>query len=311
MNAKQLNVFKAIDFLIRIESGPDKGKVYRIQPPKITIGRDPQTCQIVLKDPRASRQQMEIRFLDDIVCIDLSSRQSTLINGKPANKKALKPGDTITFGNTKLQFLTRTNEAAKTQLPGQQGTIKSGAPQKSNNTLRIFLIGILFIGGLLFLLEEAPQAVDEDPLFSQEDMQKQIEESKERTSLIQESKLEKKRLSDKHYIYKVENHFISGFRDFQNGQYSRAIESFGTTIAIDDKHPQAQYYARSARKKRSELIDTHIRDGSKYRDKMMFNRCAAEFEKAIVLINNINSKKYQLAKSQLEECRLLRAGGYQ
>ena len=72
----------------------------------------------------------------------------------------------------------------------------------------------------------------------------------------------------------------------------------------------AQQYSKTARKKRADVIDTHLQDGQKYKAKLMYKRCAAEFEKALVLINNENSKKYELAKTQLEECRLLKTGGY-
>ena len=101
-----------------------------------------------------------------------------------------------------------------------------------------------------------------------------------------------------------------GFRDFQNGQYKRALDSFGTTIATDQNHTKAQIYSRMAKKKRSNLIETHLQDGRKYREKLMYNRCASEFEKAILLMNNVNSKKYKLAKTQMDECRLLNKEGF-
>ncbi len=163
----------------------------------------------------------------------------------------------------------------------------------------------------VFLLEEPPQAQSPENLATTEDLKKQIEESEERMSLVRESRAEKRKLNNKEYLYNVENHFIAGFRDYQNGQYGRAVDSFGTTIGVDQGHVRAQLYRKTAQKKRADLIDTHLRDGQKYKDKMMFNRCATEFEKAIILINNKNSKKYDLARTQLEECRLLKTGGYQ
>ena len=49
MSARKLILFKAIDFLLTVESGPDAGKAYKINPPSIVMGRDPQ-CQIALTD---------------------------------------------------------------------------------------------------------------------------------------------------------------------------------------------------------------------------------------------------------------------
>lgn len=308
MNAVKLNLFKAIDFLIKVESGPDAGKVFRIQPPSIVIGRDP-VCQIILKDPKVSREQCIIKFDDNITCLDLSTRKSTFVNGGPANNVAIKPGDTITFGDTTLKFYARTNPTTAPQLKGQAGQAKEDKKKGTKPTTVIFIaLGILV--GALFMLDETTSSKSEDKLLTQSDVDLQIQESKDRTAKIRDSYEEKKKLSENRYLFNVEKHFITGFRDFQNGQYGRAMDSFGTTIATDQSHLRAQQYAKTARKSQDDLIDTHLRDGAKYKDKMMYGRCAAEFEKAMVYINNEHSKKYELAKTQHEECRILKTGGY-
>jgi pSer/pThr/pTyr-binding forkhead associated (FHA) protein len=311
MSALKHKLLDAIEFLIQVESGPDKGKMYRIRPPQIVIGRDP-SSQIVLTDPKVSRQQCVIKFSNDVICIDLSSRKTTKINGKPCHNTQLRPGDKISFGDTTIKFNTRTSPEAKPQLPGSQRTGNQVPPEKQAQQKRLqqFLIVIALMAVGLMLLNEDPVATQNTELLTQEAVNQQIEDSKERMNLLRESREEQKKLGEAKYLYNVENHFITGFRDFQNSQYGRAIDSFGTTIATDQNHQKAQRYARTAKKKRDDLIDTHMRDGVRYREKMMYKRCAAEFEKAIVLINNINSERFQLAKTQLEECRLLQAGGH-
>ncbi len=311
MSALKQNLFKAIDFLIRVESGPDKGKAFLIKPPRITIGRDPR-CQVTLLDPKVSRQQCTIRFSDNIICEDISSKRTTKVNGQPCKSTILKPGDVISFGQTQIVFTTKTNAKAQPQL----GPVPKVDPlamqekQKSKKTLQIFLGVIMALAIGFKVVEKEPVAAKQEKLATTEDLMQQIEESKERTSLIRESYEEKKKLSQKKHLYQTERHFISGFRDFLNGQYGRAIDSFGTTIASDQSHAKAQQYSKTAKKKKADLIDTHLRDGQKYRQKLMYDRCAAEFEKALILINDENSEKYKLGKTQYEECRLLKTGGY-
>ena len=313
MNALKQNLFKAIDFLIKVESGPDAGKAYRLQPPKILIGRDPR-CQVALTDPKTSRKQIEITFANNVYCEDVSSRKNTLVNGKPCKKTILKPGDKISFGQTTLEFITRANEKAQPQLSGASAPLSGEELEKKQGAkrFRMFLIGIILLGALLFLLEDPSEAPPEEKLATTSDLEKQIEETEERMSLMRDNQ-EKNRMipatNDK-YLYNVEKHFISGFRDFQNGRYGRAIDSFGTTIATEPSHVRAQLYSKSARKKRSDLIDTHMRDGEKYKEKLMFDRCAAEFNKALVLINDEDSKKYALAKSLMSECSMKKTGGF-
>ena len=309
MNKLKLNIYKNIEFLIKIETGPDTGKLYRITPPHIVLGRD-ERSQIVLSDPKASRRQCMIKFDDDIICVDLSSRKTTLVNRNPGNNKSLKPGDLISFGNTSLRFMTKTNKNAKPQLTGiktnPNPTQNKGGKQKFN--LLLAVMGLVAV--VLILYEENPVSTKKEELVTQEELNKQIEESQQRTEKITESRKEKRKTSNQKYLYNVQNHFIMGFRDFQNSQYGRALDSFGTTIATDQNHTKAQLYSKTAKKKRNDLIETHIQDGRKYREKMMYNRCASEFEKAILLMNNINSKKYKLAETQMNECRLLKGEGF-
>lgn len=310
MTALKQNLFKAIDFLIRIEAGPDAGKVYRIQPPKIIIGRDPRN-QVALTDPKTSRQQLVIKFDNNITCEDLSTRKTTMINGKPCGKTILKPGDIITFGQTRIKFETRTNQNAKPQLAGSAPSTDNSDKIKKQKIFRGLIAVVAVLGIALFAFDAPPQQAAEEKLATISDLNKQIEETEERMTLMREAREEKLHLSDRKYLYSVEKHFISGFRDFQNGRYGRALDSFGTTIATEPSHVRAQLYSKTARKKRDDLIDTHLRDGQKYREKLMYSRCAAEFEKALVYINNTSSKKYEFAKKQLQECRMMKTGGYQ
>jgi hypothetical protein len=312
VSAAKKNIFKAIDFLLRVESGPDAGRAYRLQPPKIIVGRDP-NCQIPLTDPKTSRKQLVITFTNNVICEDVSSRKTTCINGKPCGKTVLRPGDEITFGQTKMVFSTKANEQARPQLTGSAaGIVTDKEKQAAQKRFRIFLIVIILMAGSLILLEDSSEPPPEEKLATQKDLQQQIDETEERMSLVREeiANERSRTTNDNRYLYSVERHFISGFRDFQNGRYGRALDSFGTTIATEPNHPRAQLYSKTARKKRSDLIDTHLRDGEKYKEKLMYNRCAAEFEKALVLINNVNSTKYKLAKAQLDECNLLQSGGF-
>ena len=307
-NKLKLNIYKNIDFLIKVELGPDAGRGYHITPPHITIGRDSQ-CQISLSDPKVSRRQCMIKFDNDIICVDLSNRKTTLVNGHPGDNKSLKPGDVISFGNTSLRFLTRTNPKVIPQISNKT-TSSEDQKKKRKQRFNFFLaiMGLVVIA--LLFIEDDPVKAQQEELVTQEELNRQIEESRERKSQLMESYKKKKKFSKKKYLYRVENHFISGFRDFQNGHYNRALDSFGTTIATDRSHIKAQLYSKTARKKRNSLIETHLQDGKKYKEKMMYDRCAAEFEKAIILMNNTNSKKYQLARTRLNECRILRNQGY-
>ena len=204
MNKLKLNIYKNIEFLIKIETGPDAGKLYRITPPHITLGRD-RKCQIVLTDPKVSRRQCMIKFDNDITCVDLSGRETTLVNGKPGNNKSLKPGDIISFGTTSLRFITKTSENAKPRLaevkvpPHQNQKQNKGGKQKFN----LFLATIGLMAVIFTIYEEDPISTKKEELVTQEDLNKQAEESQQRIEKITESRKEKRKASSQKYLYSV------------------------------------------------------------------------------------------------------------
>lgn len=106
----------------------------------------------------------------------------------------------------------------------------------------------------------------------------------------------------------AEKYYTKGFRDFQNKSYTRAIESFQTALAVQPNYIEAKRYLKKAEKRRQDLVDAHMDLGNKFKDKMMYKTCIAEFEKVLQIINRPEDKKYQLAKEQIQECRLLQQG---
>ena len=80
------------------------GRAFRMVKPTLTIGRLPE-CELVLDDPGASRQHARIRRTESgFVITDLGSTNGTLVNGRQIQEQALQDGDTITIGETDLEF---------------------------------------------------------------------------------------------------------------------------------------------------------------------------------------------------------------
>jgi pSer/pThr/pTyr-binding forkhead associated (FHA) protein len=86
---------------------PKTGKVtVPIDKDVMVVGRSRQ-CEIMLKDDsQVSRRHAELRKLPDgqFAVRDLGSKNGTFVNGAPISTWVLKPGDTITIGETKIQF---------------------------------------------------------------------------------------------------------------------------------------------------------------------------------------------------------------
>jgi pSer/pThr/pTyr-binding forkhead associated (FHA) protein len=84
-------------------SGAAAGKTVRIQKPKVTVGRLPES-DVVVNDPGASRHHAQIEQRDGgYVLTDLGSTNGTLVNDQPVTTYRLQLGDRITIGETVLE----------------------------------------------------------------------------------------------------------------------------------------------------------------------------------------------------------------
>lgn len=92
-----------IEYQVTIIQGPTQGKIYPLNAPSLTIGRDPMS-DIVLSDPEVSRYHARLtQTLGGGYKIeDMKSTNSTHINGVRlgAEPITLMPGQTILFGST-------------------------------------------------------------------------------------------------------------------------------------------------------------------------------------------------------------------
>ncbi len=109
--------------------------------------------------------------------------------------------------------------------------------------------------------------------------------------------------AEEHTKYVEANkHYLEGFRDYSKGQYSRAIRSFETALAIDPSHKLAGRYREYAFRSREEFIATALEFGKQYHEKQMYTRCSASLEKVLVEIKNESDLRYKEAVSLKRVC---------
>jgi tetratricopeptide (TPR) repeat protein len=97
-------------------------------------------------------------------------------------------------------------------------------------------------------------------------------------------------------------HYLEGFRDYTNGQYSRAIRSFETSLAIDPTHKLAGRYREYAQRSREEYISGQLEMGKQYHEKQMYGRCGASLEKVLVEIRDEADIRYKEAVALKRIC---------
>lgn len=315
-------------FMLTVRDGPDTGATFQLLPPRATIGRGAD-CHVVLNDPRVSRTAAVIEFSMERVFIqELSQRQALLVNGEFTTEHDLKDGDLIRVGETELVFFV---EAIAL---GQQGRPFTVAPQlgaapgfppgfqtpPAGGSFRgtgglsgkqKFYIGLAIFGGLfgLLMMSETKKPKQDAGPRTIEEIEKEIKVSGEHSDEIIK-KREFKNDEEKTRFYEAQKHFSEGFRDYQKNQFARAMRSFETCRTIDPQHQLCMRYYKLSEKSRDAMIAELILEGRRYREKGMWARCSAQFDKVLDMIQNKDEVKYKAADQMRKECDLMLDGRF-
>lgn len=323
-------------FMLNVKSGPDRGASYQLLPPRVTIGRGTDN-NIALTDPRVSRHAAVMEFsMEQVVVTDVSKRNSMLVNGEQISKASIKNGDHIRLGDSEFVFVVEalaltpqgprplaqiqpqtqspSSPTGLAQAPGQAQPFgfpppappKSGASSgKQSGRLRFYIIIAVVFGLLFWLLSEEQNAANSSKgLRTVEDYENDIKSSEERLDAL----IKKRTFNtdeERTRYYEAQRHYHEGFRDYQKGQYARAMRSFETARAIDPSHEMAVRYYKLAERQRDEMIARLTLEGRQYKEKLMYSRCSAAFEKVLDAIPDRNDLKYKQAEALKRECDLL------
>lgn len=315
-------------FMLKVKDGPDAGAAFQLLPPHVTLGRGAD-CNVILNDPRVSRMAATIDFsMEHIILKELSIRQVMQVNGVATTEASIKDGDVIQIGDSVLEFhvealqLAPPRAMAAAQMQGRaldMGAVPgAGARPRQNrrpasggsNNMKLIIgvLVILLVAGLMMPDSPIKGTKDHGPR-SKEDIEKDIKDSeKQHDDLLQKrvfkSDVEKTRFEE------AQRHFNEGFRDYQKGQWGRAMRSFETARTIDPQHQLAVRYYKLAEKARDQMIADLVLEGRRYREKSMWARCSAQFEKVLDMIPNRDDVKYKEAEANKKLCDLQLEGRF-
>lgn len=91
-------------FSLAAISGPDSGKTFPIEKPRVVIGRA--GADVSLSDPEISRNHAAVEFEEEqITLVDLSSTNGTYVNGQRIQSSALENYAEFEVGSTTLMLI--------------------------------------------------------------------------------------------------------------------------------------------------------------------------------------------------------------
>lgn len=189
--------------------------------------------------------------------------------------------------------------------PGQRPPY---GPTKKNNSRARFYIIIGLIFGLFAWLMSQESKPKEKLTFR---TSQQVEYDRLQVE-AEKAKLEEKIASQNNPLARqAQESMVKGFRDFQQGNYLRAREHFQSVLAKEPENQLATRYYYLSGTKHDELLQFHILQGLRYREKKNYRLCRSSFQSALIMIqNNSRHQRYREIKDFFDECNLALEGRF-
>lgn len=282
---------------------------------------------ILVNDSTFQLGDSEIKFQ-----FDLGHAVVSVSTAKPEKSSLsvakLKPLATISgavaVNNPKAQFsapVTK-NQNAATKLsnfapqpsaatnPSFQNFQQPGPAAKDNNRLRFYgIIGLVLLVacGFLFIPNKV-KSKKIKPTLKYEDEVEMAYKSKPESEL-RKKRAEEKAAKESPMFQRAEENFSKGMRDYQLGNYARAIDFFQVVTNLNPNHVLAKSYKLKATNRFIELVQAKLVLGESYYQKHNFSMCESMYRQVLnMLQGRATDQKYQLAEKMVEKCQFAAEG---
>ena len=314
---------------LKVVQGPDYGSVYVISGGRASIGRG-DDCDVMISDLKASRRHAEIEISPSgWIVRDLGSANGIIYNGKLVHLANLKSHDTLSLGETILEFFPAESGTAVLLAPPKLGAqLVTENAEFEAQRLRVKALGrsrsakapqggptpraqskgpsmlLIVVGGIgAFLLLWQP-STPTPKKSAKSESQRGSTETRNIASiipLIQDSK---------EINQAAEQFFKMGFREYRERNYLRAKANFDNVLQIDPGHAMAHLYVDHCIQSIAEEVTQHLEQGKKSLDTGKLRSAKSHFESAMRLLSaDPVNPRYLEARDNLEKVEKQLKGG--
>lgn len=316
------------EYILTVQTGPDKGAVYKIVSGRVQIGRGSQNDIVIQGDTKCSRHHALIEITAGGVEItDISEQNKVILNGRKIKKALLSPMSIIQLGNTKIEFQVQANDPSQQRhlslakdKSGRgsldahhaspiQGHASPRSQKPSSNQTKNIIYTVIILSVFIFVWiggESSKNDTSEINFVSDSEFNADISERLTRTS--EELQRREAEGQNTRQYRDAQSFFIRGSRDMRNGQYQRAIEHFQSCLVLFPSHKLCQLYMIESQKTLRDLIERKMQLGRQYLSQHHFSACEMEFRSAMFLIRDRNDRLYKEAEAYRKECELRKGG---
>lgn len=313
-----------------ITKGPHKGQHFEFKQEVIQIGRGPENHIVLENDPKCSRKHFEVRQEQGHFFINiLNEKNQITVNGQNTKSFKFENSADVLLGESEIKIVVKaipinipanqpihipqqiytTPNIARPQNPNIQIPPYSSKqaypnkyPQKTSRSRFYIIVGIISFALYFLLFSGNKKKVENEDLYRGSDIiQKDLEQAESDIKNL----LEKKEQRDNVNYRRAQENFIKGFRDFQQGQYDRARESFRAVLSFDPDNQLAKRYYNLSNVKFDESLKHQMSNGRWYLENKNYRMCQSSFFVVMgMLQNNQNHPNYLEAKKFYQQCKL-------
>ncbi|MCB9094999.1 MAG: FHA domain-containing protein [Halobacteriovoraceae bacterium] len=284
---QEVKDFYKITFL----NGEQRGQSFFIKKGERKVLGRSQTCDVVLKDLKASREHAElIWYKDQLVLSDLKSQNGLIINDKKSVQGIIHDGDKFIVGQSvfkvTLEKIGEVKKPLSKPLPHYDQVEEKPKSMMIIGVLVLVLIFVLFMDGK----DKAKVKVEKD-----ENKDGGID-----TSIL--TKIEKKeRAQNKALEKEISNYIKLGLRELREKNYFRAKSEFNKALALRPSDPQALFYSRKTNEEINKAVQEFNIDAQRDIESLKYQKAWVSYCGIIRLLHNYpQDKRYKEAKKNLD-----------
>ncbi|MGE3975570.1 MAG: FHA domain-containing protein [Bdellovibrionales bacterium] len=349
MNATAPASIPQIVYVLKIISGPDKGSTYKLVSGKATLGRETGN-DINLNDQRCSQKHLAVLIQGQKIFIkDMGSRNGVHINGRKIEETTIQPGEPVQIGDTvfvinkeaplalpSLSVVPPVSSTPSSQLQSPYPSLSAtnayprplgivpppGMPRSSlpqtppSSALQKFLrekpklvVGIVLGALVLLLMSSGAKKKKADyGLRTEDQVNAEIADIEKKKTELARQKVNSAQFSEQGK--EAQAAYLQGFRDYREGNYSRAIQSFTAALALLPDHSLAQQYKRLSERRLDELVQFNLLEGKRHMEQNKYELARSNYRNVQILINDTTNRTWQEAAGQLQVIDLILTGRY-
>lgn len=247
----------------------------------------------------------------------LLQKPNTLSNNNNINNNNMGASPAYQQNVNSVQNSQYDNYKNNVKNKTQQVNIQQAHPPQNRTTQTknsnfFILIIVVVAGALIFLFSNEPKksAKKGSAIRTTEEYEKSVELSKQNIDIYRDIKRIKENGTIDRQYESSQSYYIKGFRDYRNGQYSRAISSLQAALSFDPNHVLAKKYLNLSIKKFDQTIQFSLSQARRYREKSNFRLCKSACQQVIIMKKDPSDPVYKEAKQLLDECDTFSKGRY-